>query len=224
MSRYVALFLLLAATASSTASAQEEAKRKVHVIQQRPFIRALRAEIDPLFGYTVNESLIDYIQVAATARFHITEEWSIGGTYAHYTFKDSSGELAFPRAKADFDEVQDVFGLFPEKAFMQWFAGGEVSYVPVYGKFILFNTWTVHWDAFLTAGAGVTKTNETHVTGTLGVGSRLFLTRWLTLNFELKDHIYTESFKAGDETINTLVLYTGFGFFVPFGWDYEYVK
>ena len=224
MHRFVALLLLLATSASTNAFAQEEAKRKVHVIQQRPFIRALRAEVTPLFGYTVNESLIDYIQVAATARFHIPEEWSIGGTYANYTFKDSSGELAFPRAKPDFEQVQDDFALFPEKAFMRWFAGGEVSFVPVYGKLILFNSWTVHWDAFLTAGAGVTKTHELHVTGTFGVGSRLFLTRWLTMNFELKDHIYQESFKAGDELMNNLVLYTGFGFFVPFGWDYEYVK
>ncbi len=219
--RSVSLLLILAVAAvvvsvAPSASADEKEQRKVHVLEQRPFLHALRLEVLPHFGYTVNEVLYQYLQVNGSLRFHITEEWSVGGSYSHY-FADST---------STFDQIQDEFELFPEKSFIRWYAGGEAIWTPIYGKAIVFGSWIMHWSAFFTAGAGVTKTQAegAQVTGTLGLGVRVFLTDWLTLNLELKDHIYTEPFKSGRTLMNNVVMFTGFGVFIPFSTEYKHPK
>ena len=73
-------------------------------------------------------------------------------------------------------------------------------------------------------GAVLTGVDGMHGAGTVGIGTRLFLTRWLTLNLEVKDTIYNEDFKAGDQLVNNVVFQTGLGFWFPVGWDYEYAK
>ncbi len=197
-------------------AAAEDEGRKVHVIEQRPFIQRLRVELTPKYGYTINEVLFDYHQVGGDLRFHITEEWAIAGSFSWY----------FPATTSAFEDVESTFDTFPEKRFVRWYAGGEVSWAPVYGKFILFGSWTVPWNAWLSAGGGVTLTgvDGIHPTGTVGIGTRLFLTPWLTMEFELKDHIYSENFKAGDSIMNNFVVHAGFGFWFPVGWTYEFAK
>ncbi len=213
----VPILLLLLFGSPISASADEVlAERRVHVLEQRPFLQSLRFELTPMFGYTINEAMYEYLQVGAFARFHIDEEWSVGGAYEHY-FSDTT---------STFGEVQDTFQLFPEKALIRWYAGGEVLWSPIYAKAVLFGSWIVHWNAYLCVGAGVTRSGADglHFTGTIGGGARLFLTEWMTFNVELRDHIHTEPYKAGDELINNLVMHAGFGFFLPFGWEYRHPK
>lgn len=209
------LLLIIVAVVSlpQIAAAEETPQRKVHVLQQRPFLRRLRAEVTPLFGYGINQVLYQYLQVGGTFRFHFVEDWSIGGTYMHY----------FPSATGTADQVENELGVYPEKAYIRWFAGGEVAWVPIYGKFIGFRSFIAHWDVYLTAGAGATMTNQKDplFTGTFGVGSRIFLTRWLTFTLELKDHIFSQPYKAGDEIVNNLTVQTGFSFFFP---NFKYTK
>lgn len=207
---------LLLLTCLLAAAATAEETRAVHVIEQRPFIQRLRVELVPKYGYTLNEPYFDYHQAGGDLRFHITEEWALAGTFSYY-FSNETDELA---------DVQNTFEVFPEKRPVRWYAGGEVSYTPFYGKFILFGSWIVPWNAWLSVGGGVTLTgvDGVHATGTIGLGARLFLTRWLTLHLELKDHIYNEDFKAGDSLMNNFVVNAGFGLWIPFGWDYELPK
>ena len=199
-----------------SAHAQDDAERKVHVLEQKPFLHALRVEVVPLVGYTISDVLYQHFQVGGQLRFHILDELAISGTYGHY-FSDTSGA---------FDDVQSDFSVFPEKKFIRWFAGGDIAYTPIYGKFVLFGSWIVHWNAYIALGAGVTQTgaDDLHITGTGGIGTRFFLTDWLTFNMELKNHIYRENFKAGDKFVNNVVLHAGFGVFIPFGFDYEFTR
>lgn len=194
----------------------EENERGIHVIQQRPFLQALRLELLPEFGYTVNDTLHHYLQVGGTLRFHITEELSIAGNYGHY----------FASKNSTFEQIEEEFSLFPERSFIKWFAGGEISYIPIYGKFILLGLSTVHWNLALNLGAGVTRTfaDDPLFTATLGFSVRFFITKWLTFNLGLRDHIYNEPFRRGDRIMNNLVLHTGFGLFMPFNYTYKHRK
>jgi outer membrane beta-barrel protein len=211
--RFASLLVLLA---SAPLASAEAPTRAVHVIEQRPFIQRLRVELVPTYGYTLNEVLFDYHHAGGDLRFHINEEWAIAGSFKY----------AFASNTPEFDEVQSEFEVFPEKRYVRWYAGGEVSYTPFYGKFILFGSWIVPWNAWLSAGGGVVLSgvDQIHPAGTVGVGTRMFLTRWLTLNVELKDTIYSENYKAGDQIVNNLVFQTGFGLWFPVGWDYEFPR
>jgi outer membrane beta-barrel protein len=195
---------------------KDEEQKRVHVLEQRPFLHALRVELAPTFGYTVNEVLSEQLQTGGTLRFHINEQISVGGTYNHYFVSQSRRAL----------QVQDEFELFPETSFPKWYAGGEINYTPIYGKMIVGGFTTVHWNAYLSGGAGVTKTGakDPLFTTMIGAGVRFFVTSWLTINIECRDYIYSEPFKAGSDILNNVVMHTGLGLFIPFSYKYRFPR
>lgn len=215
------LTILIVPTVLGTSEAKEKRavrtedyNKAIAVIQQRPFLRRLRAEVAPLMGVALNETITNHFFVGGEAKFHIIENLSVGAGYKHY----------FGATNDLYKEIQDDFFAFPEKAIIKWYAGGNVAYVPLYGKFALFNSWVIHYDVSLIAGFGVTKTNSLHFTGSFGACSRFFVTKWLTVNWELRDYIYNENFDSGDKIQNNFVFQLGVSFFIPFGFDYQYPR
>ena len=81
--------------------------------------------------------------------------------------------------------------------------------MPVYGKFAWFNKSILHWEIWASAGFGVTLTEviardparqdlafkNTSLTPNFGLGSRFFLTDWLTVNFALRDYLIIDRFE-----------------------------
>jgi len=93
----------------------------------------------------------------------------------------------------------------------QYLYGGALNfgYVPVYGKFALFNRGIMHWEIWASAGVGLTVTQtiprnpannfqsfkNNDLTPNVGIGSRFFLFDWLTVNFALRDYIVPDKFE-----------------------------
>lgn len=189
----------------------------VRVLQQRPVLKSYRFELLAGAGLVVNDTMYDTWLATMTGRFHISEWISVGATYAKYF--SSGSQLQ--------DTVQTDFEVFPEVSQSRWYAGGDVTFVAADGKFVVFDASIVYWDLYASIGGGVTVTSRSDdpkPTGLIGVGMRLFLTDWLTLSFELRDHIFPEKFRAGNELVNNLVGQAGLTLFIPFGFDYEYAK
>ena len=194
------------------ASAQESFEDDdIVVIQQRPFIRKGRFELSPFFAVATNETLFLHLGAGVVANYHILENLFVGGSYVKYfTFETDL-----------FDEVQEDYRVYPELWELDFFFGVHVAYAPIYGKAIVANSAIVHYDVYLIAGAGVTRTSLTDwaPTGNFGVGTRFFLTRWLTLNLEVQDYIFQEEFNAGSRVINNVMFHVGLSFFMP---DFSY--
>ena len=199
---------------------EEAFEEQIRVYQQKPFMRKLRLEVSPTFGVPFNETQTRHISVGGEMSFHVTDFLFFGGSYEKFFHEESTV----------FHELEDSFGVFPERKLMDFYAGGHIGYVPLYGKFILFDVAIVHYDAYLIAGAGVTRTftvgqeGANRVTGNFGLGGRIFLTQWLTLNVEVRDYIYNEEFKAEDSIVNNVMFHTGLSVFFPFKYDYRYAK
>ncbi|MCA9602848.1 MAG: outer membrane beta-barrel domain-containing protein, partial [Myxococcales bacterium] len=86
--------------------------------------------------------------------------------------------------------------------------GGNLNftYVPLYGKFGMFNEYIFQWDAYLVGGVGVMRTRPVPVVDpevrefdfdwriafNLGIGIRIFVTRWLAIFGEIRDYAYLE--------------------------------
>lgn len=189
----------------------------VRVVQQRPVLKSGRFELMAGAGLVVNDDMYDHWLATATGRMHISEWISIGATYGKY-FSDASDLQS---------TVMQDFEVFPELSAYQWYAGGDVTLVAIDGKFVFFDDVISYWDIYLSLGGGVTKTSRSDdpkPTGMVGVGLRMFLTDWLSFTVELRDHIFVETFGAGDELINNVVGQAGLTLFIPFGFDYEYAK
>ncbi|MFT7580119.1 MAG: outer membrane beta-barrel protein, partial [Myxococcota bacterium] len=200
-----------------TRTSQERLEDSIRVFQQRPIVKSGRFELALTGGLIASDTMFEHTLVSATGRFHISEWVSVGATYAKY----------FSTESTLFKEVTTDFELFPEISRVQWYAGGDVSVVPIDGKLVLFDDTIVYFDIYASIGGGVTKTNRSDSlkpTGMVGVGIRLFFAEWLSLTVELRDHLLFEEFKTGTELVNNVVGQAGFSIFLPFGFDYEYPR
>ncbi len=189
----------------------------VRVVQQRPVLKSGRFELLLGAGLVANDQMYDHWYATANGRVHVSEWISIGATYTKFFSTESELQTT----------VIEDFEVFPELSAYRWYAGGDVTFVAMDGKFIFFDDSIVYWDLYASIGGGVTVTSRSDdpkPTGMIGVGMRIFMTEWLTLSFELKDHMFIEKFNAGNEFVNNVTGTAALTFFIPFGFDYEYAK
>jgi outer membrane beta-barrel protein len=213
MGRGVAAALLFAVLPAS-AQTLEEAEREedyIRVVQTSPFTRGGRLQIAPTFGFSINDPLLQQFLVGANISYFFTESIAFHVQF-HYAFDTRRASQNALLANQ----------LQPEINPLQWVGTGGVEWVPAYGKFALFNGPIVYWDAYLTGtfGAANTKRGGNAPTGAAAVGTRLYLTSWLTLLFEVRDYLYQEEFTAtsGQQRwnfINNVVFSVGASFFLP---------
>lgn len=214
LARGLALALLVAATATPNAFAAEADPEReedyIRVVQAQPFTRGGRFAFAPAFALSTNDPLVQTFTVGANLTGYI-KDW-IGITAGfHYAFD----------AKRSAQNGLLGQQLRPELNPMKWVGTLGVEWVPIYGKFAFFNRGIVHWDAYLVGGAGAVNTDRggITVTGMVGVGSRLFVTHWLTVNVEVRDFLYNEQVptSTGDKSnfINNLMFTVGVSFFFP---------
>jgi hypothetical protein len=131
----------------------------------------------------------------------------------------------------------------------QYNFGGAVNfhYVPIYAKFAMLNRYIVHWEIIFTAGVGFTQSQVLPrnpalpdwknflVTPNVGLTSRVFLTRWLTLDLGVKDYIFVDKFEdvermiadvddakanADSRLINHIMFLAGISFWIPPSFKY----
>jgi outer membrane beta-barrel protein len=148
----------------------------------------------------------------------------------------------------------------------QWGANLHFSYVPMYGKFTIFNNWIFHWDMFVEGGVGMLFTRPIpvvdpevrmfdfgiRVAGNIGMGGRVFITKFVAIYVQLIDYLYMEKLEnldiAPSETTdhgslewpqsrfnsatwlgeskftNDVMFHVGASIFFPFTFDYEFPK
>jgi len=141
----------------------------------------------------------------------------------------------------------------------QW--GGQINftYVPIYGKFAMFKEWILHWDVWVIGGGGFIFTRPIAVIDpdyreggfdykikfcfNIGIGGRLYLTRFLAIALELRDYIFPEELESRttytdpeDRAIksnwvddnfkltNNVMLQIGVTLFLPFTFEYKLPK
>jgi outer membrane beta-barrel protein len=110
------------------------------------------------------------------------------------------------RADVDFHVARSARLVVPINEY-QMSASLNFSYVPVYGKFLMFNRFIFHWDIYLVAGVGLTRTRpiavvdpevrtfdfQNQILFNAGVGVRVFINRWFGITGEIRNYIYPES-------------------------------
>jgi outer membrane beta-barrel protein len=221
--RIVLSFVVLAALcleigvahAQETEAASDEVP--IRVIQRRPILKSGRVELSVLGGGGLADTMFDHAAVSGGARYHLSEAWSVASSYSHH----------FGRTSPLFDEVTDRFELFPERSIVEWSAGIDVGWTPVYGKFALVDAYIMHFDLMILSGAGAvvtSRSSDPKIAGMAGVAMNLYVSPWLALNVDVRDHVFTESFNAGDTVVNHVVALAGFSVFFPFDFTYRYPR
>jgi outer membrane beta-barrel protein len=233
-------------------SAEERPKETVEeifAIQRIYALRLRRLELAPSAAFNINDPYQSYVGAGLAVNYWFTNVLAIGANAIWYQFSDSLGEQDLPFFIRRSTRLANPLS--------QWQVGANVNftYVPLYGKFAAFNKLIFQWDAYIVGGVGLMRTRpvpvfdqqrdfpdfNTHLGFNVGIGLRIFMTRFLTIFFEARDYIFLEQFEntqvalgearndpdtwLADSTLyNNLTMSIGLTVFFPFKFEYRKPK
>ena len=205
----IGLALVAVAWPPPTAQAQQIEDGTITVIQPKPTLRRHRLQLTPRMGSTINDALLRQFAVGATLAYNPSERISVGGTFEWMDFDNQLGGTT-----QAYEEVIDTTGAIPELAPLNWWAGVDVAFLPLYGKLVLFNKTIGYFDLYVSGGIGVVDSQrDPHVGGSVAAGVNLYFNSWLGLNTEFRDRMTREELGSGSHSFtNTVTASVGFTF------------
>lgn len=200
---------------------KREFNDKIVVIQRKPFMRRGRFEMAPMFYGGINDSLLFQVGVGGQMNYHILE-WLYVGAYGGWqdwrvADRDTTG------LSDAYNDIIDATEAIPTTSIVDGYVGGIVGFVPIYGKFSIFNSSVIHWDLSLGIGGGAvyTRANGFVGAGLISVDHRWYLLKWLSLNIGLKGWIYYEDIGSREGVFTHWQAGIGVGFWLPPSWNYK---
>jgi outer membrane beta-barrel protein len=209
----------LVASAPRSASAQcvdEELKeelvggRHYRGVEERLFTKAFRHEISLLGGYYAADLF--------------SSNWLVGGAYTFHFSEDLALEASFEYTRFRSDAADDFVQKFPSVQLetstnnpgLLYF--GHLVYSFAYGKLRWAGGPTTRFDFNLALGAGVTDdTTARGLTGSAGLGAKLYFGKWFALRWDVRDHLLQESLVGSEHIVNDVLVTLGASVFIPFG-------
>lgn len=183
---------------------RDENVEEVFAIQRVYALRLHRVELSPSVAINLNDPYQSHLGFGLGVNYWFTNVLAIGANAIWYDLGELSGTES---DTAFFTRRSTRLGI----PLNEWQAGAwlNFTYVPVYGKFAAFNRFIFEWDAYLIGGVGMMRTRPipvfdpavrnfdwgTRVSFDAGLGIRVFLSRFLTMNFEFRDYIFLERYE-----------------------------
>lgn len=209
------------------------------VVPRKPFLKGGRLELAPFTGLSINDNLIRHYAFGADINFFLSDVFWIG----------VQGEY-FVKAFTERDELIGLqYNRIPTLNRYLYGAAFNLGYVPVYGKFALFNKWIIPWEIYASGGVGWTRSqviprnpgdlgwNNDLLAANVALGTRFFLFDWMTLNFAVRDYIMPDKFeptgrmptesleavkaRADSKLVNNIMIYAGVGMYLPAKFQYK---
>jgi outer membrane beta-barrel protein len=177
---------------------EKEVIEKIYAVQRMYVLRTGRFELAPSYSQTFNDQYVSHPALAAGLNYWITNVLAVGANFLWYQGLETDSDLNFT--------IRRSTRLAVPVTEYQLGAHLNFTYVPIYGKFEMFNDSIFQWDAYLVGGVGVLRTRPVpvidpavrtfdfgwRVAFNAGIGLRVFVTRWLTVFGELRDYLYME--------------------------------
>jgi outer membrane beta-barrel protein len=211
---------------------QQRAWKDIVVIPRKPFMKSGRVELFPYFGVTMNDNLIQHWTIGGEVNYFLTDILAIGVL----------GQYYFSNVLDEEFKVRYHFGRIPSLNKYRYTVALNFSYVPIYGKFALFNKHILHLEVYLTAGVGGSGTeiiprdynneiftNPFTLTFPVGAGVRFFVLDWLAVHAVFRDFMMLDKYEpsprgisaqeakdnADTRFINNMMFTLGVSFWLP---------
>ncbi len=182
-----------------------EVSEEIYAVQQIYALRKKRVELAPSFGTTLNDPYVSHPSIGAGLNYWVTNVLAVGANLNWYQGFESESDLNF--------HVRRSTRLAIRPTEYQLGASLNFTYVPLYGKFAMFNRYIFQWDAYVLGGVGIMRTRpktsvvdpeyrsfpnfETKLSMVNpGLGVRVFVSKWLTVFGEVRDYIYLEKLES----------------------------
>jgi len=190
------------ATARDAAPRRTEASEEIFAIQQIYALRNSRLEVSPSWSFTVNDPYVSHPAAGIALNYWFTNVLAVGLNFLWYGGLENESDLNF--------NVRRSTRLAVPITEYQLGAHLNFTYVPLYGKFAMFNEYIFQWDAYLVGGVGMLRTRPVpvidpeirqfdfglRVAFNVGIGIRVFVSRWLAVFAELRNYMYLEKLES----------------------------
>lgn len=214
--------------------------KDIVVVVRKPFLKARRTEFNPMVGTTMNDNMVRHYSLGGELAYYLTDVLAIGVEGQYYV--DSFRE--------PFDLVARQARRLPTVNKYNWSGALNFHYVPVYGKFAVFDKSLVTWEVAFTAGIGAGQSEviprDTKFPGftnflimpNVGANMRFFLAKWLTVSAGIRDYVFYDKFEPTDRSstmnttasdakanadgalINNVMFQIGVSFWLPTSFEY----
>lgn len=207
------------------------------VVVRKPFLKVNRIELQPNFGITMNDNIIQHIQLAGAVNYYLTDVLAVG----------VEGQYYVKSLREPFDLVARQARRLPTVNQYNFGAALNFHYVPIYGKFAVLDKHIIAWETALTAGVGFTQSEviprdpalqsfkNTLITPNVGFSLRFFISRFLTVNAGIRDYVFVDKFESVNRTepsgdiakgnadsalVNNIMFQAGVSFWFPMSFEY----
>jgi outer membrane beta-barrel protein len=223
----------------------QEAREEIYAVQQIYALRINRVEVSPSISFTLNDPFVSHTGLGVGLNYWWTNVLALGVNFIWYEGLEAESDLNFFVRRSTRLAV-------PVNSY-QFGAHLNFTYVPIYGKFAMFNEFIFQYDAYVVGGIGLMRTRpipvidaelrrfdyDVRVTFNLGIGLRVFVTRWLAVFAELRNYMYLEQLEnlevglGEDRTdpstwvqsspafVNNVTAHLGLTIFLPFEFEYR---
>ena len=189
--------------ATETGPKPTEISEEIYAVQQIYALRNNRLELMPSFGFSLNDPYVSHMNVGVGLNYWITNVLAVGANMNWYQGLEKESDLNF--------HVRRSTRLATRPTEFQFGLSLNMTYVPFYGKFAMFERYIFQWDAYLTGGIGIMRTRPVPVVDPQvrsfdytyklsivnpGLGLRVFLRKWLTVFAELRCYPYLEKLES----------------------------
>lgn len=222
-----------------------EVREEIYAVQQIYALRINRVELTPSVSFTLNDPFVSHTGIGLGLNYWWTNVLALGVNFIWYEGLESESDLNFfVRRSTRLAVPVNSYQLGAHLAF---------TYVPIYGKFAMFNEFIFQYDVYVVGGVGLMRTRPIpvidpevrrfdygeRVAFNLGIGLRVFVTRWLAIFAELRDYMYLEQLEnlevglgearsdqatwvqSSPAFVNNVTAHLGLSIFVPFEFEYR---
>lgn len=190
-----------AATNQSTGPKKKEVVEEIYAVQQMYALRLNRLELAPSAAFTVNDPYVSHPAPGLALNYWWTNVLALGLNVLWYQGLENTSDLNF--------FVQRSTRLVVPITEYQMGLHLNFSYVPIYGKFSMFNDSIFQWDSYVVGGVGTMRTRPVPVVDpevrqfdfdwrlafNAGLGIRVFVTRYLSIFSEIRDYAFLERYE-----------------------------
>jgi outer membrane beta-barrel protein len=215
-------------------------RERIRPVSGHVFLKSGRFEISPSAAVSIKDAFFTKYMFGATAAFHLSEQFALGLRFnysipvvsgsALICVVDATGLNRTCRSPGKDELAGDAPGL------LNMMGGLDFYWAPIYGKISLTSEAFIHFDMYAVLGpqailytgpaagapldpaTGNTITASKFTVGAnVGIGIRIFPSRWFALRTELRDLSYFEQVTAAQTNTwrNQFMFELGFSFFLP---------
>jgi len=161
-------------------------KDELEVVQNRRFEKKGRFELGLHYGILQGEDFENSTTTGLSATYNFSNMWFVEAS--HHRVSNSDND--FLRS------LQRQYGFTPNFNREENQSAIQLGWVPIYAKFSLLGKKISHFELFLSAGPGMTKTLENHLSGHFTVGNKFYITENLLFRVDWRMTRYKDKVAA----------------------------